>query len=392
MQKQKIQVIAVDQEDAVLLEDMLNDDYVIIASELNEDSISFIKKNEPDLILLDQDRAKTQIISLCIKLKMDAFTEKIPIMILSADSSLTDRLQGYEAGVASFVQKPIKHSDLRIKFQLALERESKIKQIQQESESAMALAMASSRYSGDNAIVINFYLKCFNIQTIGRLADVFLKVLQDMELSATVFIFSEGEELFLSNHTDEVSEQDKQEIQIKSDKEKIHSYGRKTIFNFRNFNLLVNNMKVEDEEQYGRIKDVIAMLGEGIDARVEALNYEQQLLGNSIHCKEILDRANMELAEIMENHEAQQKQSSELVDWLEQSIEESLVSLGLSVGQEDILMELMHHLQKKSFTLQNNKINLFKKMETLFDYLQESDVKPQLRSEQLIDDEDDILF
>ena len=155
--------------------------------------------------------------------------------------------------------------------------------------------MTAAAETGEIAAVVDFFRKSFSIRSLERLADGLLKVLLDYNLTATIFIHCGDDDLYLSSNT-EVTEEDKMIIQQKADKEKIHSFGESTIFNFNHFNLLIQNMSVDDPDKYGRDKDNIALLGEGVDARVVAITFEQAQVQQAIKRQEIIEKTNMALA------------------------------------------------------------------------------------------------
>jgi hypothetical protein len=177
-------------------------------------------------------------------------------------------------------------------------------------------------------------------------------------------------------------------IQEKADKEKIHSFGDSTIFNFRHFNLLIQKMSVDDPDKYGRDKDNIALLGEGVDARVIAITFEQAQIQQGIKRKNVIEKTNMALAGLNEQQDEQQKEALQIVDWLGEEMEDSFMSLGLSSKQEDFLMDLVATVRQRSLMLFEKNADLSRQLEGVMEELNEDIELPELIEQPEEDDTD----
>jgi CheY-like chemotaxis protein len=321
------------------------------------------KDIQPDLILLGYEIEDVDSISICIQLKNDPKTQAIPIVFISEKTTLKNRLIAYDAGAEDFIQRPYETPELIVKTKLILSYNQDLRQSKQESIDINTVLSITSTELSEIASIIDFFRRSFSIRSIEKLADSFLKVILEYNLSATLFICTLNECQYVSSNR-YVTEKDKLLFQEKGDHEKIHSFGESTIFNFKHFNLLVQKMSVDNPEKYGRDKDNIALLGEGIDARIVAINYEQAQIKQALKRQHVIEQTTMALSSLNELQEEQQQQeAAAIIDWLAQKMEDSFLSLGLSDPQEEHLMTLVDTVQQRS-----NK--LFKKNEALSQHLE----------------------
>lgn len=89
-----------------------------ISSALNaEEAFQAVKKEKPDLIILDVMMPKVSGIDVCNKLKEDPKTKDILILILSARDSQANRIEGLTHGADDYVSKPFHLRSLVRKIQ-----------------------------------------------------------------------------------------------------------------------------------------------------------------------------------------------------------------------------------------------------------------------------------
>ncbi len=100
-------VIAEDNEDIRdYLEEQLQKYYTIYSASNGSDALELILKHSPDLIVTDIMMPVIDGLTLCRKVKNDIRISHIPIILLTAKDSFSDRNEGYKSGADSYLTKP----------------------------------------------------------------------------------------------------------------------------------------------------------------------------------------------------------------------------------------------------------------------------------------------
>ncbi|RKY89271.1 diguanylate cyclase response regulator [candidate division KSB1 bacterium] len=98
--------------------------YKVIEAKSGQEALQKVRDEKPDLILLDVMMPKMSGYEVCKILKNDPETQFIPIVMVTALTSVEDKIRGIEAGADDFISRPFNKTELmarvksllRIKF------------------------------------------------------------------------------------------------------------------------------------------------------------------------------------------------------------------------------------------------------------------------------------
>lgn len=89
------------------------DGHTVTVADSGEAALAAIAKEPPDLILLDVMMPGLDGFETCRRLKADAVTRLIPVVLFTALRETDDRIRGFEAGADDFLSKPFHAHELR---------------------------------------------------------------------------------------------------------------------------------------------------------------------------------------------------------------------------------------------------------------------------------------
>ncbi|MBU2629903.1 MAG: response regulator, partial [Proteobacteria bacterium] len=124
MSSRKSLILAVDDKPQNLqfLGKLLSDNgYEVGMAQNGQQALNFVKKNEPDLILLDIMMPDMDGYEVCRHLKADFSLRHIPVIFLTAKTDSTDIVKGFDTGGVDYVTKPFNSAELLARIRTHIE-------------------------------------------------------------------------------------------------------------------------------------------------------------------------------------------------------------------------------------------------------------------------------
>jgi len=120
--KRKTVLIVEDEREIhTFLNELLKEKYKTLNANNGLEALEIIKRDIPDIMITDVMMPKMDGIELCKKVKNDIKTCHIPVIMLTAKSSIIHRIEGLESGANSYIPKPFYPDHILVRIQKLLE-------------------------------------------------------------------------------------------------------------------------------------------------------------------------------------------------------------------------------------------------------------------------------
>ena len=98
--------------------------YTVIEAPDGEEALQLVRKQPPDLLILDYMMPRMTGPQVCAVLKEDMLLRHLPIIMLTGKSEVKDKIHGINAGADDYVIKPYDPTELLARVQMVLRRTS----------------------------------------------------------------------------------------------------------------------------------------------------------------------------------------------------------------------------------------------------------------------------
>jgi putative two-component system response regulator len=92
---------------------LIADGHDVVSAADGAAALEAVQRHQPDVILLDIGMPAMDGLEVCRRLKADPATRLTPIVLVTGQTDLSDRIRGIEAGADEFLSKPVHPHELR---------------------------------------------------------------------------------------------------------------------------------------------------------------------------------------------------------------------------------------------------------------------------------------
>ena len=136
--KDKILVVDDNAVNLAIIEELLDDAYLVEMAENGHEALEIASQFHPDLILLDIMMPGIDGYETCRRFRADPVLCKAKIIMVSAKAMLADRLEGYKAGADDYLTKPFEEAEFLAKIRVYLNLKS-VEEVEQLKDDILTL-------------------------------------------------------------------------------------------------------------------------------------------------------------------------------------------------------------------------------------------------------------
>jgi DNA-binding response OmpR family regulator len=299
----------------------------------------------PDLILLDIEMPGVSGIEACRTLRANSH-DAVQVMFVSSHNGLETRLTAYDAGGNDFIVKPYELEELarkvRVAHQCAIRRRDLGSQVRYAQQTAFT-AMSSM---GEMGIVLDFLRNSFACDTPAALAAKLFDALCQYDLSGLAKLRCHDEWQYFSSKG-ECTPLECSILEHAATMDRIFQFRDRLTINYDRTTLVFQPLPLDDPERIGRLRDHLAVLAEGANAHLQALEIAQQQRIQTMGIGEAVVELSATLEEVDRLQAEHRLRAAEIDETYLEELIAAFVHLGLSEDQENTLADMAQHTHRQ---------------------------------------------
>jgi DNA-binding response OmpR family regulator len=260
-----------------LMEMYLRDQYEVVVVNSGELCLETVRQEAFDLLLLDVSLPGINGYEVCKAIKEDLEIGRLPVIFLSANTEQENRIRGFEAGAFDYLNKPVARTELVAKITALIQYEEEKRSLQQSASFATTTAMTAMSSASEQGLVLQFMERSFNCHSPAELAKAIAETCRQFGLDMLVQLRQRDGTAHSSSSNGPCSPMEESILSHLSHGTRITDLGARTAIFYDQVTLILMNMPRSDADRYGRLKDNLVTMAEGINARMLALDDELQL-------------------------------------------------------------------------------------------------------------------
>ncbi len=336
--EQTITYIDDNEANLLLIKKALSKEFQVITLDSPEQALENLNEQKPDLVLLDVNMPKIDGYELCRQLREVDELKQLPVVFLTARTSLEDRLTGFEAGGDAYVTKPYDLEELKYIVKSQLARYRLLMEAEGRVEAANSMAWTMMQNNSEIGQVLQYARSLSHTRDEQALVDNTFEAFAALGLTTTLSLRTEAGEMVARSDKKPFSEIEHQLLQMAKHGERIIHIKNKYLFCASRCTFLIKNMPIEDEALTGRLRDHLAIMLESCDACIELICLRQrekqaQVNAASRTQTDVLS----EFQRIIHLFDRLNENAEQAFNRLSMNIENSFMFLGLTEEQEGTL-------------------------------------------------------
>ena len=324
------------------------DSYRFSTADNGRDALRRVATDRPDVILLDILMPDMDGLETCRRIRSTPDHDDITLLFVTSQDDPETRLSAYAAGGDDILIKPLNPEILRLKVEIALKNREVVAGLRKEIADTRGMLMTSLTTTGEYGVVMHALRRSLPCRCLGDLAEVALQALDDYGLKGAIQLRTSDAILTLNSERRSSPVDQEMLRNLSLENRHIYDYGSRSVFCYPNVALLVRNMPTDHAEVYGRMKDNLALLAEGIEFRLEALAEELCMRAQRANLVTAASLLNHVLSQVDGQFKRGQSEMTAIFSELAQKLEWSLTGLGLSEDQERGLWSIVRPLAERA--------------------------------------------
>lgn len=268
MDQPTILIVEDEQDYAEFVKDILQKTGPITIVNDGKSAITFYEEHTPDLILLDINLPDINGFEVCKTIKQLDSADNTSIIFVSGINSVEERITGYEAGGDDYISKPFQLNEFTTKISTVYRYQQTKKNLTKQEVHARNIAFESMKEASQYGQVLQFLKASFGCNNIFTLANTLFDTLGNFQLNCCINIRLPSQTISMRPHNRSCSPMEDELFGLLKSRGRLFEFGSRLMVNDLHASILIKNMPNSDVGETGRLKDILAVIIEGFEARL----------------------------------------------------------------------------------------------------------------------------
>ena len=319
--------------------------YQVKKAQNGQEAIALISENPKVVtaVISDVNMPEMNGYELCENIRDDIQTQEIPFVFISALTTLEEKLKGFGVGGDDYITKPLDGAEVVIKVKNIIDNRLRHTVLSQQVKEAQQVAMQAMSYTANLGQVLEFLQTALQCSGYEELAVRVFEVTETFGLQCNIQFFT-PQGILNFTRKGMVSPLEANIVEMARNKGRIFDFGPRTTINYADFSLFIKNMPVDDADKYGQIKDLLGNLCNAIEAKTKLLLTERKMDQKDA----LVAAVNKTIEEVDQTFHAIQEENFTAIDAMMNDMEDAMLQLGLTEGQEDSIRMIAQTLKERT--------------------------------------------
>ncbi len=385
---EKVLVIDDDKISRLFLKKLLKEKYEVILAESGNEGLDLASQHSPEAILLDIEMPELNGYETCERFKSNPKINDIPIIFVSGKSSLDEKIKGYNHGGEDYLIKPPDQAELLAKVNVAVTNHQKRKALGSSAEMAGKMVQVALRGQGDMGTVIHFVEQVGVVPDLQALANRILAASENYGLSAVLMVDVGDKDYQFFSSQGSASPLERDLMQMMDKSERFVDFGKRTQINFSRLSLLLKNMPIDEEEKYGRIKDLMPPILAASNAHVFTLIKKKTISDLNRLLRKSVNTIDTCMADLHHSVRDRIQDMIKLTSANYKQMEYHVPNMGLEEDQESFIMDSIEHAMDTTKSIMDAQLEIeqaFTQISTILHFVEQKQSKLENLSSQEIE-------
>jgi len=345
----------------LLLESLTEQYDIHIASNIKQAG-ELLNSVRPEIIIADVNLPDGSGIEFCRSKLESEIMNEASIIFISGGKDFSNKFEAYEAGAMDYIEKPFSIMELIAKIKQVATYQSRRKNLAQGVDAAHSMATQSLKDAAYYGDIVQFYKNLLHCRDEQQIAQELFRFMEQKNLNTAIEFRSNNSSSNFDQQNGVCSAIEINLFELLQKNGRLFEFGKRILVNDKHVSFLIKKMP-DDEGEQGRIRDYIAVLAEGMEARYRDI-LRQRVLNTVMQQLQVLAH------KLLESVEKDNK--DEIMETFSLDLKMSFHVLDLSDSQEQYIAQIIDDMIKRKDGAEHSVSDIGNEVNQILSLMEES--------------------